>query len=333
MVAVLLCALAACSESPPDDSAGGGGTAPVGSGGAEPVGGGADPVGSGGAGPVGGAAPVGGGGAGGAGATSSSAAEGTTSSTATGTGDGGGGGGPEGACASVSEVPSELGLDPFYEKYVDAAGIPVISSEKTPDAALLRACSVVVRMLGHRDDVRQAMIANHTRLSVMAETEVTTDIPEHSDLYEAFPGTDWDTRARGLGATPARPASSCAEENVLCYPSDRYRGEDILVHEFSHAIAIMGIAFVEPTFNQELADAFRSALQAGKWADTYAATNKDEYWAEGVQAWFDTNLESIPPNGIHNEIDTRAELRDYDRPLHDLIARYFPDDAWRPTCP
>ncbi|WP_437736166.1 hypothetical protein [Sorangium sp. So ce1335] len=315
----------ACSESPPDVGAGGGGAGSAGSGGgAGPAdsGGGAGPAGSGGA-----------GGAGGAADTSSSAAEGTASSAATGAGTGGGGGAPEGACAGVSEVPPELGLDPFYKKYVDASGIPIVSSEKPPDAALLRACSVVVRMLGLRDDVRQAMIANHTRVAVMAETEVTTDIPEHSDLYEAFPGTDWDTRARGLGATPARPASSCAEENVLCYPSDRYRGEDILVHEFSHAIAIMGIAFAEPTFNQELAAAFEGALQAGKWANTYAATNKDEYWAEGVQDWFDTNIESIPGNGIHNEINTRAELREYDRPLHDLIARYFADDAWRPSCP
>ncbi|WP_437645173.1 hypothetical protein [Sorangium sp. So ce362] len=305
-VAVLACALTACSESPPDPSAGGGGTGPVGSGGA-----------------------------GSAAETSSIAAEGASSSAATGAGTGGGGGGgaPEGVCASVSEVPPELGLDPFYKKYIDASGIPVVSSGSPPDAALLRACSVVVRMLGLRDDVRQAMIANHTRVAVMAETELTTDIPEHSDLYEAFPGTDWDTRARGLGATPARPASSCAEENVLCYPSDRYTGEDILVHEFSHAIAIMGIAFAEPTFDQELAEVFQGALQAGKWADTYAATNKDEYWAEGVQDWFDTNIESIPGNGIHNEINTRVELREYDRPLHDLIARYFADDAWRPSCP
>ncbi|XYH96574.1 hypothetical protein ACMHYB_53815 [Sorangium sp. So ce1128] len=309
-IAALACALAACSESPPDDSAGGGG--------------GSGPVGSGGSGSTAETSSS-------AAETSSSAAGGTTSST--GAGAGGGGGEPDGACASVSEVPSELGLDPFYKKYVDATGIPVVSSEKTPDAALLRACSVVVRMLGMRDDVLQAMITNHTRVAVMAESEVTTDIPEHSDLYEAFPGTDWDTRARGLGATPARPASSCAEENVLCYPSDRYAGEDILVHEFSHAIAIMGIAFAEPTFDQELADVFEGALQAGKWENTYAATNKDEYWAEGVQDWFDTNIEAIPTNGIHNEINTRAELREYDRPLHDLIARYFADDAWRPSCP
>ncbi|MGK3995815.1 hypothetical protein [Sorangium sp. So ce1024] len=317
LVALVACSLAACAESPLDGGAGGGGAEPAGSGGAG----------------IGGAGSGSGGSGSAAETASSSAAEGATSSSTTGAGTGGGGGAPEAACASVSEVPAELGLDPFYKKYVDASGIPIISSERPPDAALLHACSIVVRMLGLRDDVRQAMIANHTRVAVMAETEVTTDIPEHSDLYEAFPGTDWDTRARGLGATPARPASSCAEENVLCYPSDRYRGEDILVHEFSHAIAIMGIAFVEPTFNRELADAFNGAIRAGKWANTYAATNKDEYWAEGVQSWFDANLESIPENGIHNEINTRAELREYDRPLHDLIARYFADDAWRPSCP
>ncbi|WP_437611063.1 hypothetical protein WMF20_04710 [Sorangium sp. So ce834] len=44
-------------------------------------------------------------------------------------------------------------------------------------------------------------------------------------------------------------------------------------------------------------------------------------------------IESIPGNGIHDEINTRAELREHDRPLHDLIARYFADDAWRPRCP
>ena len=45
------------------------------------------------------------------------------------------------------------------------------------------------------------------------------------------------------------------------------------------------------------------------WANTYAATNEQEYWAEGVQSYFDTNIEAIPSNGIHNHVNTRAELR------------------------
>lgn len=44
---------------------------------------------------------------------------------------------------SVTASPESLGLDPFYKKYVSAHGIPVVSSDKTPDAALLVARDMV----------------------------------------------------------------------------------------------------------------------------------------------------------------------------------------------
>ena len=36
---------------------------------------------------------------------------------------------------------------------------------------------------------------------------------------------------------------------------------------------------------------------------------------------------------MHNEINTRAELRAYDPTLAALVAETMPDDAWRPKCP
>ena len=48
---------------------------------------------------------------------------------------------------TVTAPPPELGLDPFYKKYVDAHGIPVATSEKVPDAALLMARDIVQFML------------------------------------------------------------------------------------------------------------------------------------------------------------------------------------------
>lgn len=51
----------------------------------------------------------------------------------------------------------------------------------------------------------------------MAQDEMTTDVPEHCDLR---PKDYWDRRARRLGATDARPAVSCGEENLLCLPGD-----------------------------------------------------------------------------------------------------------------
>ena len=44
----------------------------------------------------------------------------------------------------------------------------------------------------------------------------------------------------------------------------------------------------------------------------YAATDEHEYWAEGVQSWFDTNREN---DAIHNHVDTREELLEYDPAL------------------
>src|SRR5262249_4368445 len=155
--------------------------------------------------------------------------------------------------ANISAPPAELNLDPFYQKYTSALGIPVTSSEKVPDAALLVARDIVIHMLSKRTDIRQAMIENiHTRIAVMAIREMTTDLPEQRNWkkparddrrltrgerenYDNGIGrmTDkeyWDRRARGMGGMRL---TSCAEENLLGYPGTRYYGENIFVHEFS----------------------------------------------------------------------------------------------------
>ena len=64
--------------------------------------------------------------------------------------------------------------------------------------------------------------------------ELTTHLPEH-----AFLDPGYNERARGLGATVAVPLGSSAEENALCDSNDRYRGEDITVHEFAHSLHLL----------------------------------------------------------------------------------------------
>src|SRR5262245_59511199 len=49
--------------------------------------------------------------------------------------------------AQVGPVPESLGVNAFYKKYVDAQGIPVISSERVPDDALLVARDIIISML------------------------------------------------------------------------------------------------------------------------------------------------------------------------------------------
>ena len=222
---------------------------------------------------------------------------------------------------TVQPVPENvqecLGLEPFYRKYVDADGLPVLGSAKVSDYALKEAAFIVNTMLSRRPDIRRALIANGSRVVVMAYTEMTTDVPEHRHLR---PKKFWDRRARGLGGSATDPVCSCAEENLLGYPGDPYRQECILIHEFAHLIHLRGMNRLDPTFDERLKRAYESAMQKGLWKGKYAATNKQEYWAEGVQSWFNNNR---PPDHDHNHVDTRKELQEYDPALAALCHEVF----------
>ena len=222
-------------------------------------------------------------------------------------------------------VRKTLDLDPFYEQWIDVDGLPVVASAKVNPYAVKEAAWLIRQMIGHRQDVLQALAQNGVRFVVMAYSELTTDIPEHSNLK---PNYYWDRRARGLGSTPARPAVSCGEENLLNYAGDPYSTENILVHEFGHAIHQMGLNMVDPSFDDRLNVAYNAAVEKGLWKDTYAITNRSEYWAEGTQSWFDTNRAN---DNEHNHVDTRDKLKDYDPALATLLTEVFGDMNWRYT--
>lgn len=219
--------------------------------------------------------------------------------------------------------PASLGLSSFYKKYLDAGGIPIVSSDKVDDNALLKAKIIIDDMLKLLPDAKLKMIQNHIRVGIIGKTEKPTQMPEYSDLYTAFPGTDWDNRARAYGATIDRPLTTNCEENMLCLSNDRYKGEEILTHEFGHAIHELGLRFAVPAFDSELLAAYNNAKSKNLWANTYAISEIREYWAEGLQCWFNCNLEAIPANGVHNQVNTRVELETYDPMLYQLIKKYF----------
>src|SRR5262249_30256899 len=127
----------------------------------------------------------------------------------------------------------------------------------------------------------------------------------------------WDRRARGLGGNP----TTCAEENLLGYPGTRYYGEHILVHEFSHAI--MGVVrSVEPGLFEAILAAYNDAMAKGLYKGHYAATNANEYWAEGTQWWFWSNYEW---SDGERKLETPDELKAYDPELYELLGRVYPD--------
>jgi len=223
----------------------------------------------------------------------------------------------------IISPPSELEISSFYKKYIDADGIPVICSSKVPDEALLKARDIIIMMMSKlKVNITDTMKARGVRIAVMARYEGTTDIPEHQFL-EQDTSLNWDVRARGLGGTPDLPLTTCAEENLLCYQIDKYHAEDILVHEFAHTIHLVGIILNDSSFNRKLQSLLDNAKAKGKWENTYASTNYEEYWAEGVQSWFNVNADVPKPDGKHNLVNTREELKKYDPDLYHFIQQYF----------
>jgi len=246
--------------------------------------------------------------------------------------------GNDNPAASCDELPAAppAGIDPFYEKYLDARGLPVLSTADVSDTALRTACVIVANMLSLRQDLRDAMAELDMRVVVIGRDQVTTNIPEYANLYQTNPGPDWNS-FRGVGATVVTPVTSAGEENLMCDRGDTYGGVNVLVQVFGTSI-YLAVREVDPTFEDRLRAADTAARAAGLWENTYVRgadprQNLIEYYAEGVEDWFETGPESSPPDGVFNEINTRAELMAYDPMLYAIVAQTMRNDAWRPTCP
>ncbi len=224
------------------------------------------------------------------------------------------------------------GVPAFYTQSFSAHGFPIVASARVNPFALAEAGYLVDLMLAQRPDVRSAMIASGARLCIMAHDEFTTDLPDFAWLgrdpeagFPELPGKDyWDARARGTGGSPTDPYCSCGEENLLGYPGDPYSTENILIHEFAHCIHLRGMINIDPSFDIRLKETYRSAMKAGLWKGKYAGVNHHEYFAEGVQSWFDNNREE---DHDHNHVNTRAELLEYDPGLAAICREVFGDTA------
>lgn len=240
---------------------------------------------------------------------------------------------------SVTAPPSELALEPFYQKYANAQGIPVVSSAKVPDAALLIARDIVTFMLSERPDLRRELIRKKWKIAIMAQTEVTYDIPEHRK-FRALPKIDderltpqqranyhnpggvgtltgeqyWNSRGRGFGGEPdGENTTSVGEENLLGYPGTPYFGQPLLMHEFSHGIMRGAIYTVDPAYRKAVEEAHAAAKEKGlKSAQGYNGNNFNEYWAGGVEYY------------THHDPKSREILRQTDPRLYELVSQVMP---------
>ena len=224
-----------------------------------------------------------------------------------------------------SAPPADKHFNSFYKKYLNVDGLSVVSSASVSDSALMKAAEVMRMMLAKRPDVKRKMVEKGCYVMILGWHEEVCDLPEYKKICNSPDSIAyWNWRARGFGGAPqGKYTASFGEENVLALPEDRYNGESIMIHEFSHIVHTIGICGIDPAFNKRLQQCMQHAKEKGLWKDTYAMTDIYEYFAECVQSFFDCARYSEKPNGVHNAINRRVKLKEYDPEMYNLLKEYF----------
>jgi hypothetical protein len=108
------------------------------------------------------------------------------------------------------------------------------------------------------------------------------------------------------------------------------------MRDFAITIRRFAMDIVDESTSAAIEQAYGVAIAEGKWQNTLAEINSEQYWAEGVQSFFDAHLEDNAeerePISSHNHVNTRDELRAYDRALYEIALSVFGDTDWRPAC-
>lgn len=228
-------------------------------------------------------------------------------------------------------------LDYYTQSVTTQSGITVKANPRVDPATLDLAAAQVDVQLGKADNGIAARMADFgCSLAVYAARENAYLVPEHRGGYdpemydvEGYGGSEWN------GCV-----SSISERNVLrtrgnenTFLNTGYPNENILVHEFGHAVRLVGIeTLADTSLSDELYAAYENSWATGRWPNTYAIGNIDEYFATLSAIWFDVMAEKPDwSDGVRSPINTRAELREYDPQAYELFAKVYPSDQTLPA--
>ena len=183
------------------------------------------------------------------------------------------------------------------------------------DGALLTVNDTIRKMFAYRHDILKAMIADGARLVVLGRGEERlSDLPEFAGDNNK---TEFDL-VRYLDYTPALKLMVVPEENVLALPGEPFAGECVTVGLFARGLyRVAGLRPVDPEFenrrekqqyelrvkrldvefDKKVTKLFEAATEKKLWKGTAGARDRFEYWAAGVEAYFDAAGTSVAPTG------------------------------------
>ena len=188
--------------------------------------------------------------------------------------------------------PLSLGLDIFFQKYLEVGGVAVVAPSEVSDETMVQAREIVTGMLSQRSDLLEELASHQTRIAI-----------------------------HGYGGSAASPSTGwvgrVAQEDTHC---------GTFIREFASLIYFASRELRDgDEFNSRLRAVYQAALDAGLWKGRYASTSVEDYWAETVKYWL---WESLPPSLAANY----PKLADYDPEAALLVEEVLGDATVPPYC-
>lgn len=228
----------------------------------------------------------------------------------------------------TSDVLKELSITDFYKKSKAVNGIIVKGSNSIDDLSLTRASETIDKMISKRADIRARMITNKADVVVIAQNENYCDIPEARSLKntKTFDGRSFCSICGG-GGVIGRPITTVCEDNLLKTKKDPYHGtEDILTHEFAHAMHLLGMNDED---KRELTSLYTDAKSKGifeknsKNEATYMMANEQEFFACLSAAWFGVHNPKSP--SVSQELVNRESIKEKLPDMYEFMKSIYPE--------
>jgi alpha-glucosidase len=216
----------------------------------------------------------------------------------------------------------------FYKKFKVAEGLIIKGSGSIEDASLITAASTINKMLSKRPDIRMRMISNGASVAVIAKNESYCDIPEATNLRkkQTFDGRNF-CEICGGGGVVGRPITTVCEDNLLKTKKDPYFGqEDILTHEFAHAIHLLGMNQLD---KDKITIFYSEAKAKGIFEknslhqSTYMMVNEQEFFACLSAAWFGVHNRNSP--NVSQELVNRDSIKEKLPDMYEFMKTIYPE--------
>lgn len=223
--------------------------------------------------------------------------------------------------------PDHIRWHDSFDKYLDADGIAVLSSDSVADEALFRAAAILDDMLVNRPDIREALVREQVHVVIVGSSEETFDLApfgQFRDVEEYEPSSSGGPR--GFGPTQDTP-TLVSEENLLCNNGDSDLGPDNAVYLYALMIdyALTNDSF-GGVFESSMAAAYRSVRDSDFWDGPYGPRNDTTFWAAGVQAWLGLAVST------YGTLNNQLELNRYATEIADLVVDTLGELELGSTC-